>query len=40
MALRNHLGDLPVTALPGVIPSLSNDAEFFPASPSRGRCRS
>ncbi|WHU46746.1 serine hydrolase domain-containing protein [Gordonia sp. L191] len=30
MALRNHLGDLPVTMLPGVIPSLSNDAEFFP----------
>ncbi|MFW0793409.1 serine hydrolase domain-containing protein [Gordonia sp. CPCC 205515] len=30
MAVRNHLGDLPVTALPGVIPTLSNDAEFFP----------
>jgi methyl acetate hydrolase len=30
MAVRNHLGDLKVTALPGVIPSLSNDAEFFP----------
>ena len=30
MAVRNHLGDLPVTMLPGVIPSLSNDAEFFP----------
>jgi methyl acetate hydrolase len=30
MASRNHLGDLKVTALPGVIPSLSNDAEFFP----------
>ncbi len=30
MAVQNHLGDLPVTALPGVIPSLSNDAEFFP----------
>lgn len=30
MALRNHLDDLEVTMLPGVIPSLSNDAEFFP----------
>lgn len=30
MAVRNHLGDLPVTMLPGVIPALSNDAEFFP----------
>lgn len=30
MAVQNHLGDLPVTMLPGVIPSLSNDAEFFP----------
>lgn len=30
MAVQNHLGDLQVTALPGVIPSLSNDAEFFP----------
>lgn len=30
MAERNHLGDLPVTALSGVIPTLSNDAEFFP----------
>ncbi|SFL44966.1 serine hydrolase domain-containing protein [Geodermatophilus ruber] len=30
MAVRNHLGDLKVTMLPGVIPSLSNDAEFFP----------
>ena len=30
MAVQNHLGDLPVTALPGVIPHLSNDAEFFP----------
>ncbi|RFU20675.1 methyl acetate hydrolase AcmB [Geodermatophilus marinus] len=30
MAVQNHLGDLEVTALPGVIPSLSNDAEFFP----------
>ena len=30
MAGKNHLGDLKVTMLPGVIPSLSNDAEFFP----------
>ncbi|ANW01255.1 serine hydrolase domain-containing protein [Bradyrhizobium icense] len=29
-AAQNHLGDKKVTALPGVIPSLSNDAEFFP----------
>lgn len=30
MAEQNHLGDLKVTMLPGVIPTLSNDAEFFP----------
>jgi methyl acetate hydrolase len=30
MAERNQLGDKKVTMLPGVIPSLSNDAEFFP----------
>ena len=30
MAVQNHLGDLKVTALPGVDRSLSNDAEFFP----------
>ncbi len=30
MAERNHLGDKKVTMLPGVIPSLSNDAEFVP----------
>lgn len=30
MAELNHLGPLKVTMLPGVIPSLSNDAEFFP----------
>jgi methyl acetate hydrolase len=30
MAERNHLGDKKITMLPGVIPSLSNDAEFFP----------
>ena len=30
MAAQNHLGDKKITMLPGVIPSLSNDAEFFP----------
>jgi methyl acetate hydrolase len=30
MAERNGLGDKKITALPGVILSLSNDAEFFP----------
>jgi methyl acetate hydrolase len=30
MAEKNHLGDKKVTMLPGVIKSLSNDAEFFP----------
>lgn len=30
MAVANHLGDLPVTMLPGVDRRLSNDAEFFP----------
>jgi len=29
-AVKNGLGDLKVKLLPGVIPSLSNDAEFFP----------
>ncbi|MCK8616274.1 MULTISPECIES: serine hydrolase domain-containing protein [Gordonia] len=29
-AAQNHLGDLKVKMLPGVIPTLSNDAEFFP----------
>ncbi|MFK7892288.1 MAG: serine hydrolase domain-containing protein [Granulosicoccus sp.] len=29
-AERNHLGDMKISMLPGVIPSLSNDAEFFP----------
>ncbi|MGY1762041.1 serine hydrolase domain-containing protein [Geodermatophilus sp. SYSU D00779] len=33
MAVQNHLGDLEVRMLPGVIPSLSNDAEFFPGLP-------
>ena len=30
MAVQNHLGELKVKMLPGVIPALSNDAEFFP----------
>lgn len=30
MAAKNQLGDLKIVALPGVIPALSNDAEFFP----------
>jgi methyl acetate hydrolase len=30
MAEKNQLGDKKITMLPGVIPSLSNDAEFFP----------
>ncbi|MGQ7846605.1 serine hydrolase domain-containing protein [Granulosicoccus sp. 3-233] len=30
MAEQNHLGSRKICALPGVIPSLSNDAEFFP----------
>jgi methyl acetate hydrolase len=30
MAEKNHLGDKKIQMLPGVIPSLSNDAEFFP----------
>ena len=30
MAEQNGLGDKKVRVLPGVIPSLSNDAEFFP----------
>ncbi|GAB2938450.1 serine hydrolase domain-containing protein [Rhodococcus aerolatus] len=33
MAEENHLGDLKIKGLPGVIPSLSNDAEFFPGMP-------
>jgi methyl acetate hydrolase len=33
MAAGNHLGELKVKLLPGVIPSLSNDAEFFPGMP-------
>jgi methyl acetate hydrolase len=30
MAAQNHLGEKKIGMLPGVIPSLSNDAEFFP----------
>jgi methyl acetate hydrolase len=30
---QNHLGDLKISRLPGAIPSLSNDAEFFPGMP-------
>jgi methyl acetate hydrolase len=30
MAEKNHLGDRKIGMLPGVIKSLSNDAEFFP----------
>ena len=33
MAEQNQLGDLKVKSLPGVLPSLSNDAEFFPGMP-------
>lgn len=34
MAAGNHLeGDMTIKLLPGVIPSLSNDAEFFPGMP-------
>jgi len=33
MAARNHLSGQTVTGLPGVIPTLSNDAEFFPGMP-------
>ena len=37
MAVQNGLGDKKVKLLPGVIASLSNDAEFFPGLPSPGR---
>ena len=33
MAEANGLGDLKIKGLPGVIPSLSNEAEFFPGIP-------
>jgi len=32
-AVANGLGDMKIKRLPGVIPSLSNDAEFFPGMP-------
>ena len=32
-AEQNGLGDLKIKSLPGVIPSLSNEAEFFPGMP-------
>lgn len=33
MAAQNGLGQMKIKGLPGVIPSLSNDAEFFPGMP-------
>ncbi|MAM76153.1 serine hydrolase [Tistrella mobilis] len=33
MAEQNGLGEMKIKMLPGVIPSLSNDAEFFPGMP-------
>ncbi len=30
MAVRNGLGDLKIKGLPGVMPTVSHDAEFFP----------
>jgi methyl acetate hydrolase len=33
MAAQNHLGSKKIKGLPGMIPSLSNDAEFFPGMP-------
>jgi methyl acetate hydrolase len=33
MAAENSLGSMKIKMLPGVIPSLSNDAEFFPGMP-------
>ncbi len=33
MAEQNHLGELKIKGLPGGIPTLSNDAEFFPGMP-------
>lgn len=32
-AAQNHLGDMKIKAFTGVIPTLSNDAEFFPGQP-------
>ena len=33
MAEKNGLGEMKIKGLPGVIPSLSHDAEFFPGMP-------
>jgi len=33
MAEKNHLGDKKISGFTGVIPALSNDAEFFPGMP-------
>ncbi len=33
MAVQNGLGEMKIKGLPGVIPSLSHDAEFFPGMP-------
>ena len=33
MAVQNGLGDLKIKSLPGIIPTLSNEAEFFPGMP-------
>ena len=33
MMTENSLGDMKIKMLPGAIPSLSNDAEFFPGMP-------
>ncbi|MEO1192592.1 MAG: serine hydrolase domain-containing protein [Pseudomonadota bacterium] len=33
MAAKNHLGERKITPFKGVIPALSNDAEFFPGLP-------
>ncbi len=33
MAAKNGLGDMKIKSLPGVIPWLSNEAEFFPGMP-------
>ena len=33
MAVQNGLGEMKIKSLPGVIPALSHDAEFFPGMP-------
>ncbi|GJD48030.1 D-aminopeptidase [Methylobacterium crusticola] len=33
MAARNGLGTMRITGLPGIVPALSHDAEFFPGMP-------